>query len=364
MGMSVISIHGSSAALTPEAAPKTASARAAAATAISRPRNEAIDAFRLIAAAAIVFVHAVESPSLDNKAHFFRFAVPFFLFASLYFQSLSLRRNSGRGVLQIISGRVVRLYVPFLAWSAIYLLSRDLKRALLLHIPPVAPRLTMLWTGTEYHLWFLPFLLAWSIVLVTVQRCLIARDARWRWVVMGVALATACTMSCFRMPAMPPATEMTYDSPRVPALEWFESTPTGCAALAFACAMALGPVAYSVPAYVGLGGLLLAIGCCIEQAINGIQMGPRALTGLGCMLLTLVPWKTRVIPAMAKIGRRGYGIYLCHVLPVELIHALSHKCQLDPSPSLDVATWALSFLGAWGLVVLFEKSPKTAWLNG
>ena len=31
---------------------------------------------------------------------------------------------------------------------------------------------------------------------------------------------------------------------------------------------------------------------------------------------------------------------------------------------LDLGNFALSFVGAWGIVVLLEKSPKLSWLNG
>jgi surface polysaccharide O-acyltransferase-like enzyme len=85
---------------------------------------------------------------------------------------------------------------------------------------------------------------------------------------------------------------------------------------------------------------------------------------LGSILLALMPWKTSAVPALARLGRKGYGIYLCHVIPVEIIHLISHKCHLEASACLDVANWALSFLGAWGIVVILEKSPRLSWLNG
>src|SRR3954466_3676265 len=78
--------------------------RSAATRTVGRPdvasasavRNESVDVVRLFAAAGIVFVHATQSESLTRWGNFFRFAVPFYLFASLYFQSLSLRRNPER----------------------------------------------------------------------------------------------------------------------------------------------------------------------------------------------------------------------------------------------------------------------------
>jgi uncharacterized membrane protein YcfT len=71
-----------------------------------------------------------------------------------------------------------------------------------------------------------------------------------------------------------------------------------------------------------------------------------------------------VIPALARIGRKGYGIYLCHVIPVEIIHLVFHRLHLPASGMLDVANWALSFVGAWVIVLILDQSPRLSWLNG
>src|SRR4051812_14055264 len=76
-----------------------------------RARNQNIDVIRLIAAAGIIFVHATKGSAVfSSSGHLFRFAVPFFLFASLYFQSDSLRRRGERHTLsRYILSRVRRL---------------------------------------------------------------------------------------------------------------------------------------------------------------------------------------------------------------------------------------------------------------
>src|SRR4051794_32614364 len=136
---------------------------------VSAARNESVDVVRLFAAAGIVFVHAATSDTLVRWGNFFRFAVPFYLFASLYFQSLSLRRYPERTLPQYAAKRFKRLYFPFITWSIIYLLAHSLKRVLS-HEAPLPLHLSVLWTGTEYHLWFLPFLLIASLVMAVVQR--------------------------------------------------------------------------------------------------------------------------------------------------------------------------------------------------
>jgi peptidoglycan/LPS O-acetylase OafA/YrhL len=327
-------------------------------------RNETIDAIRLVAAAGIVLVHATESSFFETWKNLFRFGVPFFLFASLYYQSLSLRRNADRPLGKIIFGRFERLYLPFLAWSVIYLVSRDIERMFLHHLPPVQLRLSMLWTGTEYHLWFLPYLLGLSIALSVLYRGVIQRDARYRWLVIATAVMIACAISTRPVPHMPGATEMTFDDPGFAYFQWFVSSAAAFGALAFACFMTFGSTIYEVPTILGWAGLALVMACSLRQALHGIAFAPRALTGVGSMLLALAPWKSSAIPAMARVGRMGYGIYLCHVIPVEILHIVAHRLHLHPSVCLDLTSFALSFLGAIGIVVLLGKSPRLAWLNG
>jgi peptidoglycan/LPS O-acetylase OafA/YrhL len=346
------------------AKPQKLASRNAAAPALVLPRNEAIDAVRAIAAAGIVFVHAAESPTFDRWGNLFRFGVPFFLFASFYYQSLSLRRNPDRPLVSFLLNRLHRLYLPFLVWSGIYLLGRDLERAPIHHLPAVTLRLSMLWTGTEYHLWFLPFLLLWSLALAGIHRTLLQFNRHWRWFAIIAVSIIGWRLSAAVIPILPPATEMTVDDPRYALTQWWLATPAACWALGFAWLMTLGPAVYSISAAMGWAGIVLLIASSIRQGFDGIALAPRGLSGLGAILTALMPWRTRVIPALARIGRKGYGIYLCHVIPVEIIHLVFHRLHMPTTGWLDVANWALSFVGAWVIVLILEQSPRTAWLNG
>ena len=90
-------------------------------------------------------------------------------------------------------------------------------------------------------------------------------------------------------------------------------------------------------AAVGWSGVVLAAGCLLKQALHGIQLIPRGLSGFGCMLAALAPWSGSAVASLAKLGRCGYGIYLCHVLIVEFIHAISSHVHLAPSAWLGAA---------------------------
>jgi peptidoglycan/LPS O-acetylase OafA/YrhL len=347
------------------AAPLTeqpADAPAPAARTERASRTESIDVIRLIAAAGIIFVHAAKSEPLISIGHLFRFAVPFYLFASLYFQSQSLRRNSDRPLGKYIASRFRRLYLPFLAWSIIYLLARNVRHLTVLRSGLVDLEFGMLWRGTEYHLWFLPFLLIWSIILAVAHWGLLRRNRAWRWPLIFVTVAAGLAVAFIPMPSswneVFPSTTYAY-------VQWWRALPAACWGFAFALFMTMGPRIYEVPWYLGVGGIVLTVVCSIQQALYGIQLIPRALTGLGCMLTSLMPWsRGRVVTVLAHFGRYSYGIYLCHVLVLEAIRQVTHKCHLDASTPVDFATFVLGFGGSLGLVYALGRSRRTAWLNG
>jgi peptidoglycan/LPS O-acetylase OafA/YrhL len=348
----------------PPAVVPQGSATEAAASGRSGRRNENIDVVRAFAAAGIVFVHATEAPLFDRWGNLFRFGVPFFLFASLYFQSLSLVHKPDRTLGHFAIDRFKRLYVPFLVWSVIYLISRNIERIFLRHLGLVRLHPSMLISGTEYHLWFLPFLLGWSLVLAVIYKLILQHDRQWRWPLMILAILGGCAVACAPAPNMPAATEMTFDSPVYCFIQWTLALPAAFWAMAFAWFMTLGPQVYEVPTAFGWGGILLLVACSFQQVLHGIELAPRALTGLGTILPALSRASRPANAMLARLGRYGYGIYLCHVFPVEIVHMILHRYHPTPSPWLDVLNLCISFSAAWLIVHCLMKSRWTAWLAG
>jgi peptidoglycan/LPS O-acetylase OafA/YrhL len=329
--------------------------------AVSKRRNEAIDVIRLIAAAGIVYIHSVRSPVLEGSRNLFRFAVPFYLFASFYFQSNSLRKKTDRTFLHYVWGRVKRLYFPFLAWSLIYLVARDIKRIFSLHTGPVKLVPGLLWKGIEYHLWFLPFLLASSVLLAAIFWTTLKFDRRWRWPLIAAAIAAGFAFAYVPMPA---SWDQTFDNPTYAYVQDWRAMPAMCWGLAFAWFMTMGPKVYSVDFATGFAGIALCIYCSVRQALHGIELVPRALSGLGAMLTSLAPWSGKWIPFLAKYGRYSYGIYLCHVLIAEFVRAGASHLHRPNSLALDMLNFFFTLMGSIFLVLVLGRSPRTAWLNG
>ncbi len=329
----------------------------------ARTRNEAIDILRLVAALSIVFVHAAEAPRLEGFKNFWRFPVPFFLFASLYFQMLSFRTHPDRPTFAYIGRRFSRLYLPFLAWCVIYTVARNVKRVSMINLSPIDLHPSLLWKGTEYHLWFLPFLLLSSMALVAITAPVLRFDRRLRWplIVLFVAAGIA-----FAILPMPSSWDELFDNPTYAYVQWWRALPAACGAIAFCLFMAAGEKNYKITKPVAIAGMLLAITCGIIQAIHGPQMIARMFTGLGCILLALAPWdtSTAVRAGLARLGRYGYGIYLNHVFCVELIHSLSRKLDIPPSIGLDLLNFFLSITVSMLIAWRLSKIKKLAWLNG
>jgi peptidoglycan/LPS O-acetylase OafA/YrhL len=336
-------------------------ATAEAAAARHEARNEALDAVRFFAAAAVVFVHSARSSSFANWGNLFRFAVPFYLFASLYYQALSARRNPQRTLGHYAIARFKKLYMPFAAWTLIYLLARDIKRATVLSLPPVPPALAVLWQGTAYHLWFLPFLLLCSILFAALLRGLAPAGRHWRW--LAIAIAIVAGLAAARAP-LPAGWDETFDNPTYAFVQWWRAVPATCFAMGFALLMTIPKQTFTISPLMALAGLALAVACIVKQALQGMQLIPRGVSGLGCMLVALAPWRGPVVASLAKLGRNGYGIYLCHVIVVEVLHVLAGRAHVQPAAWSDLLIFLISFAGSLALVRALDRFRWLAWLNG
>lgn len=324
-------------------------------------RNETIDVVRLVAAVGIIYIHAIRSPALDASRNLFRFAVPFYLFASLFYQAQSLRRKTSKTFLEVAWGRVKRLYVPFLAWSVVYLLARDLKHISMLGIGSVGLNVGMLWKGVEYHLWFLPYLLIWSLVLTALDRGLLRRWSVLRWPVIVVSIAAGLVVA---LSPMPSSWDETFDNPTYAYVQFWRAFPAASWALGFALFMTARSADAWVPRWVGWLGLLLTLVCSAMQVFQGISLIPRAATGLGTMLMALAPWRLPLTPLLARLGRYSYGIYLCHVLVVELVRAVIAKLHFGTSIATDLLIFVVSCAASLAVVKTLSRWRATIWLNG
>jgi peptidoglycan/LPS O-acetylase OafA/YrhL len=134
--------------------------------------------------------------------------------------------------------------------------------------------------------------------------------------------------------------------------------------MAFAWFMTGGHRVYSVPQSIGMAGIGLAVIVSVQQVFRGIQLIPRGLSGLGMMLAAIAPWRPSPNSFLARWGQHSYGVYLCHVLVIELVRVAASKAHLPEGIGLDLVIFVLGLAGSIAVVLLLARSRLTAWLNG
>ena len=132
-----------------------------------------MDILRLVAAYAIVWLHAPTGLDFARWTALGRFAVPFFTAAAVLLTWEGLVRQPRRSPAAYVRSRVSRIYVPFLAWSGIYLAFKGAKALLLPGAPNDFPGLEVFWLGSFFHLWFMPFILITTLAVFFAGRTII-----------------------------------------------------------------------------------------------------------------------------------------------------------------------------------------------
>lgn len=311
----------------------------------ARSHRAMVDVARLMAAYGIIWLHAVRSEPLADSQALGRFAVPFFVFAAVFFVFEGLRRQPHRTFADYARSRLVRLYLPFLAWSGIYLAFKLAKAILLPDQPNDFPGLDVLWTGSFYHLWFIPFLLVVSLLSFLVAKATLGRPG------LETAVAAAAVVEGVLLAVLPTsgAGILGGSQGRLVA----DALPAACWAIALAIVARHRLMHYVEHISASLLGLALA-GACTAWVWHAGQMRlAENLAGLGFMLVALGPIPGRWVKAVASLGPLAYGIYFSHLLFIKVFEAAAAHLAAPHCWQLDVASFAssalLSTALAWGL---------------
>ncbi len=318
------------------------------------PRWVALDAMRLAAAYAIIWIHAVRSPALEASMALGRFAVPFFVFSAVFLTIEGLGRHPERTFSEYARQRFVRIYLPFLAWSGIYLIFKGVKWMLLPDLPNDLPGISILWAGSFYHLWFMPFILVVGLAAFGVGRAIEGRPR------LALAVCTAMVALGFFL-AVPPGISLAYRVDQYLHLV-LTTMPAVCWALAFAVAYR-HPTAKRLESRAAtLLGLVVLATSTAWLWQYGYDSLAASLAGLGAMLVALAPGSNRWLLSAARLGPLAYGIYLSHLLFIKVLEAVAAKLGLGISWQLDIcvflASAVLSTLLAWWL----SRWRPTRWL--
>lgn len=328
----------------------------------SGQRNQVLDAARFIAAAGVVWVHTVESTQFLHIGALGTFGVPFYVCVALYMMRRALARDAAVSLPKYYLHRFVRLYVPFIVWTIVYLLAIELKRfsvpaVQMLGWRDIAPGVLL--SGVTYQLWFLPFL-----VIITIPAALLYRVTLVRprcGVYVALVSAAIGTMLGF----WPRPVWLDYSAPMdgfyLNAWKALPSAFCGFAMVHFVSGMPRDRNTLSGIAAIGFFLTWATIG---NQIVNGYNRLDRTLSGVGWFLMCFAPLHGRAFQLVGRFGRHSYGIFLAHPLFVEGLQTAANIYGIRVSAMRDIAVFIVALAGSTLLSLLASRHPWTALLMG
>ncbi|MFC1757766.1 acyltransferase family protein [Planctomycetota bacterium] len=321
--------------------------RPAAARSVEKQKSaEIIDALRVIASVLIIWIHVPRSDAMIATTVVGRFAVPFFAFASVFFATQNGLQKRERTVWKYITTRFRRIYAPFVVWSGVYLAFKCVKLLVAPNQPNDFPGWEVLFVGTAYHLWFLPFIFVASIVAFAAAKQIPAKDARD-----GAVLIFLIGIICCRVgsESWPVHDGFRYAWQTTPAVLW-----------AFAIALVANRTSVAqlqqlaVPIAFGLAGMSLLL-----LVVHGRNVVLENVCGMS--LFVWAYWKVIDRPTprwITTFASLSFGIYLSHMLFIKVAEAMTQKIGLVASPALDIAVLCGATIGSFGLCWLYGAARK------
>jgi surface polysaccharide O-acyltransferase-like enzyme len=333
-------------------------------------RIQSVDAFRVLAIAAVIALHTAPHTGPDAVGLRFdartlcdqleRFAVPLFFILSGYFWAGRCRDGAACWTAGLALAR--RVYTLFVLWSVIYFLvtvatatwSTGSPAAGLHAAARTLPGLpTLLLQGTKVHLWFLPAL----ALAALVSGALLARGMERTLLVLALILY-----------AVGLAGKAYADTPF--GFHTHVNVRNGLcfSLLMFASGIRLRRVG-ARPAWRRLGPALALGGLALQLAEVawlhsrwGTNMAQDFVAGtyfygLGVAMLALSDPAPLRFPRLAGLGPLVLGVYASHNLFVDPLAAPDNP--LHGLPGWDVVVVAVVFALALGLTALLARFPLT-----
>lgn len=319
-------------------------------TAAPSPRWPLLEIARWVAIYAIVWLHTVQSDMFLRTTVLTRFAVPLFVAASVFLVFQSVRHKPGRTFLEYGRQRFIRIYVPFLVWSAIYLGFKALKSASMPEMENRYPSgLAILWTGGFYHLWFMPFILGVSLAAFAVAKA-VHSHAWVRWPATLAMLAGGAAIGVTR--GTPGVSPLGYMVDALPAALWGATL-----ALVFDA---------DRPFWRNLSRFhidaVAFLACLAYLWMYNRSIFVENVAGIAALLMSLHMPRSSLLWRLGTIPSLAYGIYLSHLLPIKIFGAIAKRQGFSVGWKLDLAIFFTSAIAATLLTWLLYRFRWTRWL--
>lgn len=316
------------------------------------------DALRVIAVAAVIGIHDFYTdPSLRTVVRNFSFAVPCFVMVAVYLSAKSVFvRSSGK---VFMKSRLVRLLPAFLAWSGAYVLARWIKGSI--GISSFSAWAQYIFLGASaVHLYFIPMLLYYSLILIALPRAAAAR--------MAVCTAGLCGAVWVRYVGIPHF-ELGSSEANVFPFYFFFNLPY----------LFLGVLVYD-----SIGSedsLQWACGSCRREYLLFFALALAAIM-LWCMpakgrlwieirlilrdsliFLSFIFWPVQSPKWLKALAGVSFGIYLCHHLFIEALLPIEGYLHLPTSSTwVTLSRFLICIAVSAGLCLFLVKHERTSWL--
>jgi len=301
---------------------------------------------KLLAAAAVVWIHVSNCEESQRYLALCRFAVPFFTCAAVYFVLHKAFAARAASWAAYCTQRAQRLYVPFLIWAVLYLIVRWTKHATMEDGSPIVLTPAVLLNGTAHHLWFLPFICVVSVSAFALGRVLAHTPrARGRW--LGVILPIAGTaVALLPDPVEIRAVEAPISYFADHALDTLPSVFFGAGVFFLVRnSAAASERGFSRPGVRAIA-LLVAFTCIAWEFRHGGHAVAPHVAGAALLFVAMTqpnrPWFTPV----REWSNVAFAIYLIHVLFVEALQFVQNRFGGVMSPAADLSVWALALVAS------------------
>lgn len=330
----------------------------APALSVARPRLPLLDAARTFAAIGVIAAHVLDELFPQSRLKLVgTYAVPFYLFVALYFTVHGLTRDASRSIGTYVVGRVMKLYLPFLAWNAAY----DVMHHVAHHGNSTQTPMTLLpWAAFYTHLYFLPFLLIVTVVTALIARPLSVRPTARRIVTVGLVIA-GCLIGCGPQPTWLDD-PMRIDHKTL----WnaYKAIPAALFAMAFALNVGLRPTRFKTSGLVAIAGISLCVACVFIQYRFGPFPLLRSASGFGLAMAAFSTFDHPLLRPIAWAGRLSFGVYLSHVVFIRIAMAALGTHLVGAPVVGSIAVGAFAFVGGLAFSMAISRFAWTRWIIG
>lgn len=322
-----------------------------------------VDLVRVLGALGVIWLHGVQVETLRPSVSCVRWATPLFSLLAGFFIVHGLRSAASTGLVPYLGKRFKRLYVPFLAWSLVYVALLCMSNAVSSSGSIGLHELIDLWNmdragfwvrvlliGTADHLWFLPFLLIATLLLTPVLSPFVSGRLP------AAAGAAACVAAAGVTAWMLSGQDIALNnSPlfRAPAL---------------LLGVALGLVCHRGwplirQAALPVVGVAAAAGTAAWMFMNSYDVLFATIGAVGMVCLAIYRWPSGLGRVVTALGPLTFGAYLAHVPLHRFMLSTANAAGLTPSVGLDLLRIAACVVGSFAIAAVLRRCAWTRWLS-